>query len=477
MSNLPKGSRPMASNANPVGNKTHDIDRSLAIFYHPLFQQNISSWCHIFQANAKLQDIQINFLTFIEFDLKIQKCLLPTFDMNNAFVSALNDWVKEVTECYNYKELFSTNDTSLVALKRSLEDFPIKLTLPHAQYSELLTKYAEHDAFKLLKYSITSEVLCKFLFDLCSTWCEYLDIELFVFFLFSIFINITQGATIEQSRFKETQAITNLSLQFFNQFEKMKVYYEQNKKKCLRYYRSWCEWNYLRLNDLGENLIIQLTQIFGEDNEQRILSLVFIFEKSIDIINNEITSQMQKSISSQLRGSQILDMNHRNSKCLSQGPANQDQQIIYHERESELMNKLSAANQQKAPWPQEQYLAHYDMNGKLIVEKSIKLPIFGMQMNVQKKEEQLSCSRPRRAENDTLDKYSSFGISLDRFSKKIPQKRRADLKRTNMPPVRAEGQNPPDSSGRSSPIREHSPQGKPDKFGFVVQNSISPVRK
>ena len=32
------------------------------------------------------------------------------FDLANAFVSALNDWVKEISECFNFKDLYTTND-------------------------------------------------------------------------------------------------------------------------------------------------------------------------------------------------------------------------------------------------------------------------------------------------------------------------------------------------------------------------------
>jgi hypothetical protein len=30
----------------------------------------------------------------VEFNLKLQKSLLPSFEVDNALVSALNDWVK-----------------------------------------------------------------------------------------------------------------------------------------------------------------------------------------------------------------------------------------------------------------------------------------------------------------------------------------------------------------------------------------------
>ncbi len=43
---------------------------------------------------------------------------------------------------------------------------------------------------------------------------------------------------------------------------------------------------------MGENLIIKLTEAFGQEEQPRILELVGIFEKAIDTINNEITTQL-----------------------------------------------------------------------------------------------------------------------------------------------------------------------------------------
>ena len=89
-----------------------------------------------------------------------------------------------------------------------------------------------------------------------------------------------------------------MSFEFFREFEKVKALYNKYRKKNLRYYRAWCEWNYLRLNELGENMIIRLNKVFGREEDERILELVNIFEKAIDTINNEITSQITKTDSS-----------------------------------------------------------------------------------------------------------------------------------------------------------------------------------
>jgi hypothetical protein len=68
------------------------------------------------------------------------------------------------------------------------------------------------------------------------------------------------------------------------EFEEIKALYSKNRKKDLRYYRAWCEWNYLRINEIGEALILQLDQV--HDQDPRILELALIFEKAIQVIND-----------------------------------------------------------------------------------------------------------------------------------------------------------------------------------------------
>ncbi len=107
---------------------------------------------------------------------------------------------------------------------------------------------SSHDAFKLLGVKINKEVFNKFMFDLCSTWCEFLDIELFSYFLIAIFVQISEGTTIAASSFQKTSTITPIDLEFMEEFEEIKSIYSKTRKKDLRYYRAWCEWNYLRIN-------------------------------------------------------------------------------------------------------------------------------------------------------------------------------------------------------------------------------------
>ena len=63
---------------------------------------------------------------------------------------------------------------------------------------------------------IDYERLTEFFFDLCLSWCQYLDIETFLFFINGVFLNITKGAHINVSLFKDLDEIEVLSIEFIN---------------------------------------------------------------------------------------------------------------------------------------------------------------------------------------------------------------------------------------------------------------------
>lgn len=76
---------------------------------------------------------------------------------------------------------------------------------------------------------------------------------------------------------------------FLQNFENDKEEYSLYKKRELRYYRAWCEWNYLRMVEIGEKIIVDLNELFSED--PRIHKISFLFQTSIDTINEEVTLQ------------------------------------------------------------------------------------------------------------------------------------------------------------------------------------------
>ena len=80
------------------------------------------------------------------------------------------------------------------------------------EYFAALGRVASHDAFKLLGVRINREVFNKFMFDLCSTWCEFLDIELFTYFLVAIYVQLSEGSSLSNSQFRPTQDIPTIDL-------------------------------------------------------------------------------------------------------------------------------------------------------------------------------------------------------------------------------------------------------------------------
>jgi hypothetical protein len=66
-------------------------------------------------------------------------------------------------------------------------------------------------------YLIEFERLSEFFFDLCLSWCHHLELELFLYFVNGIFLNITRGAHVNVSEFKPVEEIEVLSIEFFNQ--------------------------------------------------------------------------------------------------------------------------------------------------------------------------------------------------------------------------------------------------------------------
>ena len=58
---------------------------------------------------------------------------------------------------------------------------------------------------------------------------------------------MSQGESLSQSSFKATTSIQPIDIEFMELFENLKQNYSKSRKKELRYYRAWCEWNYLRV--------------------------------------------------------------------------------------------------------------------------------------------------------------------------------------------------------------------------------------
>lgn len=89
------------------------------------------------------------------------------------------------------EEITPDNFTQL--LEKEMDGMHIEPFAGREDYLRTLVRLGNHDAFKLLGVRINKEVFNKFMFDLCSTWCEFLDIELFSYFLIAIYIQLSTG--------------------------------------------------------------------------------------------------------------------------------------------------------------------------------------------------------------------------------------------------------------------------------------------
>jgi uncharacterized protein YhhL (DUF1145 family) len=66
------------------------------------------------------------------------------------------------------------------------------------------------------KEEIDFERLQEFFFDLCLSWCQNLDIEMCLFFIHGIFLNISSGSHLNVSELKDLDEIQVLPVGFFN---------------------------------------------------------------------------------------------------------------------------------------------------------------------------------------------------------------------------------------------------------------------
>jgi hypothetical protein len=123
--------------------------------------------------------------------MRIQKSLILDFDEQSAQESALEDW------------------------KIDIERESGKV------------ENGEKTPQSVSPYLIEFERLSEFFFDLCLSWCQHLELEVFLYFVNGVFLNITQGAHVNVSEFKPLEEIEVLSIEFFNQLLQYRSRFEQ----------------------------------------------------------------------------------------------------------------------------------------------------------------------------------------------------------------------------------------------------------
>ena len=199
------------------------------------FQGILSQWFVLMQQQnyKKLSKHQ-----YIDLNVKIQKSLILDFDEASARESAEQDWkidlereqqekkqanklgggLEQVDEAdANREGADDDDDESSEEFDEEDERFmnsEEKARLDKRRELRALRKQRKID--ELDRKGIDYERLTEFFFDLCLSWCQFLDIETFLFFINGVFLNITKGNHINVSRFKENHEIEVLSIEFIN---------------------------------------------------------------------------------------------------------------------------------------------------------------------------------------------------------------------------------------------------------------------
>ncbi|CAD8161990.1 unnamed protein product [Paramecium pentaurelia] len=373
-------------------NKQQDINRRLALFYHPLFLQLVDLWMSL------LGDTKIGFITFIELNIRLQKALLIEFNLKNAFMSALNDWLKEVQDCYDLKTLYIIEP---INIEDEIKQLPFEPTLTSLDYNNFMLEFQDNPAQQYLNVKINSEILGKFFFDLCTTWCIHLDIELFHIFGFTLFFAVTKGDKIKQSQLMTLDDVQTLPSTFFEDFSNLKITYLKFKKKNLIYYRAWCEWNYLRMPEIGENMFDKLISLFPDD--PRVEDFYDYFSNIIEIVSKEITSSLQNQ---NTKDKEVFHTNQDNQQGQVQQEITQQQEskddeqnkqsieqdeamLWYEQQKKDLPEEFKEQKsdvlgrcylQQIQPLPPDLFILKYNEREKCyVLERKVKIPIIGVQ--------------------------------------------------------------------------------------------------
>ena len=130
----------------------------------------------------------------------------------------------------------------------------------------------ERKAEELDRRGIDYERLTEFFFDLCLSWCQFLDIETFLFFINGVFLNITKGQHVNVSKFKETSEIEVLSIEFINH---LLAYRQICSERVARgqSYGQWYALNFGRTHSIVNNVEKNLLEAFRGRTENRILDI------------------------------------------------------------------------------------------------------------------------------------------------------------------------------------------------------------
>lgn len=228
---------------------------------------------------------------YIDLNVKIQKSLILDFDEASARESAEQDWKidleREQQERKQANKLGGDleqvdeeeNRESDEEVESSEEFDEEDERFMNAEEKARLEKRRELKALRkkrkaeeLDRKGIDYERLTEFFFDLCLSWCQFLDIETFLFFINGVFLNITKGNHINVSRFKENHEIEVLSIEFINHLLAYRSICQERIANG-QSYGEWYQLNFGRTHAIVSNVEKNLLEAFKEKNENRILDI------------------------------------------------------------------------------------------------------------------------------------------------------------------------------------------------------------
>ena len=246
------------------------LTKKLALFYHPLFQNTVIEWILSFHVDQTVMDI----MTFIEINLRIQKVIIPEFEFTNSLSSAVTDWVRELESLSTKKENshhVSDKHKSSKEITRNITEMiqgiPFDLIASGDTYISFFRHHREQLPSHYLMDKLSFSAFAKFLFDLCYSWCEYLDIELFTLFLIGLLYQVTTFQTANLLTVRPFNQIKGFTESFIAQIKRHKTHYNRYKEAELSSYESWYEWNYMpsRLREIKKRVIESLMKISKDD--------------------------------------------------------------------------------------------------------------------------------------------------------------------------------------------------------------------
>lgn len=290
------------------------LKRNLAIFYHPLFQSIVKKWALAFQVTHNAIDM----ITFIEINLRVQRVVLSELEIDQSLSSAFTDWA-QILHSLSPQNSQPTPSGKAGSghitrqIKKMIDKIPFELVVLADLYVEFFKQEEQGIIVSYIQDKISLMGFAKFLFDLCCSWCEDLDIELFSFFLLSVLYQITDIKSPGRITLRKFGDMAFFYDPLLTQLRLLKAHYNKYKKLDLVTYEGWYEWNYLpnRIQEMKAKAIEAFLSIFPEDQHIALLidevyeaTILYITQKNLSksttihfaVLNQDKPPNLERSL-------------------------------------------------------------------------------------------------------------------------------------------------------------------------------------